>query len=302
MAMLSDSERMEIIRECTLEDDVFFSLCLENSTDSVSLILRIILGRDDLVVTEARTQRWMQNMLSRSVRLDVHATDRNGDFYNIEIQKDERRAERKRARYYSAMMDSRALGKGEDYSSLPESYVIFITRGDALGRGYALNRIDRTVAETGEPFGDGTHIVYVSSELADGDTELGKLMHDLRCTDPDDMHYNELRDMAAYYKTDEEGIEVMSGAFERIMEKKTLQTRKEMTSAFEKVMDEKTKQTREEGIKEGEANGLRKGRFEGREAVARSMIADGVIPLSKIAEYSGLTLSEVEGIRNSLQA
>ena len=91
MAMLSDSERMEIIRECTLEDDVFFSLCLENSTDSVSLILRIILGRDDLVVTEARTQRWMQNMLSRSVRLDVHATDRNGDFYNIEIQKDERR-------------------------------------------------------------------------------------------------------------------------------------------------------------------------------------------------------------------
>ena len=36
MAMLSDSERMEIIRECTLEDDVFFSLCLENSTDSVS--------------------------------------------------------------------------------------------------------------------------------------------------------------------------------------------------------------------------------------------------------------------------
>ena len=140
MAMLSDSERMEIIRECTLEDDgtleddVFFSLCLENSTDSVSLILRIILGRDDLVVTEARTQRWMQSMLSRSVRLDAHATDRNGNFYNIEIQKDERRAERKRARYYSAMMDSRALGKGEDYSSLPESYVIFITRGDALER------------------------------------------------------------------------------------------------------------------------------------------------------------------------
>ena len=72
-------------------------------------------------------------------------------------------------------------------------------KGDAIGRGHALNRIERTVAETGESFGDGSHIVYVSSTLADEGTELGHLMHDLRCSDPDKMHYNELREMVSYY-------------------------------------------------------------------------------------------------------
>ena len=199
MAILSRKEKLEILRDATLEDDVFFSSCLEGSNECAALMLRIILGRDDLVVTEVRTQRWLQGILEHSVRLDVHAVDGDGNLYNIEMQKDDRGAERKRARYYSAMIDSRALGKGDGYSSLPESYVIFITRGDAIGRGHALNRIERTVAETGESFGDGAHIVYVSSTLADEGTELGHLMHDLRCSDPEKMHYNELRDRVSYY-------------------------------------------------------------------------------------------------------
>ena len=56
-----------------------------------------------------------------------------------------------------------------------------------------------------------------------------------------------------------------------------------------------------EGRAEGEANGLQKGRSEGRQEVARSMVRDGSIPLSKIAEFSGLTISEVESIRNNMK-
>ena len=57
MAILSMKEKLEILRDATLEDDVFFSSCLEGSNECASLMLRIILGRDDLVVTEVRTQR-----------------------------------------------------------------------------------------------------------------------------------------------------------------------------------------------------------------------------------------------------
>ena len=199
MAILSKKEKLEILRDATLEDDVFFSSCLEGSNECAALMLRIILGRDDLVVTEVRTQRWLQGILEHSVRLDVHAVDGDGNLYNIEMQKDDRGAERKRARYYSAMIDSRALGKGDGYSSLPESYVIFITRGDAIGEGKALYRAERYIEGILKPFGDGSHIVYVSSSLADEGTELGHLMHDLRCSDPDKMHYNELREMVSYY-------------------------------------------------------------------------------------------------------
>ena len=284
MAILSKKEKLEILRDATLEDDVFFSSCLEGSNECASLMLRIILGRDDLSVTRTETQRWMHNI---SVKLDVHAVDAMGNLYNIEIQKDERGAERKRARYYSAMIDSRALGKRDGYESLPESYVIFITRGDAIGYGKALYRAERYIEGLCEPCGDGSHIVYVSSSLAGEGTDLGRLMHDLRCSDPDKMHYNELRERVAYYKKEMEGIEDMSGKFEEIMQRKINEARAEILM---------------EGRAEGEANGLQKGRSEGRQEVARSMVRDGSIPLSKIAEFSGLTLNEVESIRNSINA
>ena len=285
MELISRKEKMEIIRDITLEDDIFFSKCLDGSNECASLMLRIILGRDDLEVTRTETQKWMQSVLSHSVRLDVYATDRDGNLYDIEIQKEDDGAPARRARYYSSMIDASALGKGAGYGSLPETYVIFLTRGDALGHGRALCRIDRYLDGGWEPFGDGAHMVYASSMLADEGTELGHLMHDLRCANPGEMHYNELRERVAYFKDDTEGAE-------------------EMSSVFEEILQRKIQQTREESLLKGEANGLRKGRTEGlregRQEVARSMVADGSIPLSKIAEFSGLTLSEVENIRKSI--
>ena len=63
MAILSMKEKLEILRDATLEDDVFFSSCLDGSNECAALMLRIILGKDDLVVTEVRTQRWLQGIL-----------------------------------------------------------------------------------------------------------------------------------------------------------------------------------------------------------------------------------------------
>ncbi len=47
--------------------------------------------------------------------------------------------------------------------------------------------------ENGVPFGDDAHIIYVNAAYQD-DTPLGKLMHDFRCVDPDEMNYQILRD------------------------------------------------------------------------------------------------------------
>ena len=88
-----------------------------------------------------------------------------------------------------------------------------------------------------------------------------------------------------------EGIESMSGKFDEILQRA-------LKRETEKVREESLKKGLEEGRQEGEANGLQRGRQE----VARSMVRDGSIPLSKIAEFSGLTIGEVESIRNSLNA
>ncbi len=57
-------------------------------------------------------------------------------------------------------------------------------------------------------FGDGSHILYVNGKYR-GNDEVGKLMHDFSCTDPDDMNYEALAKRARYFKRDEEGVAAM---------------------------------------------------------------------------------------------
>ena len=272
-------------------DDALFTMCFDGSAECASVMLSVLLCRDDLTVTEATTQKWIEGAEKHSVKLDIYARDREGNIYDIEIQRASKGAGSRRARYYSAMIDADALRKGTEYNELPESYVIFITERDALGEGKALYDIERTVKGSGKSFGDGTHILFISADLADRDTDLGRLMEDLRCPDPERMHYKALRERVGYFKNDKEGKIEMSGEFERILNK-------EIEKAVNEAVKENTKKCLEKGHKQGQ----REGRKEAAMDNARTMIADGSLPVSKIAKFSGLSIGEVEKLRSSINA
>ena len=59
-------------------DDAFMSEVPDGQNEIVELILRIILGRDDLRVTSVETQREYKSHTMRSIRLDVKAVDAAG--------------------------------------------------------------------------------------------------------------------------------------------------------------------------------------------------------------------------------
>lgn len=61
------------IKNFRLLDDDFFTKCFEGDTKCIELILRIILNKADLNVISVRTQVFVENLLNRSVRLDVLA-------------------------------------------------------------------------------------------------------------------------------------------------------------------------------------------------------------------------------------
>ena len=271
MNTLTTAEARRALSDMTLMDDAYFTKYFDGSTECASLMLSVLLGRKDLKVTSATTQKWIEGGDKRSVRLDIFARSADGRIFDVEIQMAKKGAGRKRARFYSAMLDADYLDKGGKFKELPESYVIFITERDAIGEGKAVYDIERIVKGSGKSFRDGTHILYISADLTDRDTDLGKLMHDLRCPDPERMHYKALRERARYLKRSEEGIGEMAGEFERILK-------------------ERMKETRESSLKEGARN------------TARTMIEDGSLPLSKIAKFSGLSIGEVESIKNSIKA
>lgn len=97
---------------------------------------------------------------------------------------------------------------------LTETYVIFITENDVIGRGEPLYRIERRIEDIDELFNDGEHIIYVNGANKNGATELGKLMQDFFCTDPNDMHFKQLADRVRYFKEDEKGMAAMCKVME----------------------------------------------------------------------------------------
>lgn len=114
------------------------------------------------------------------------------------------------------MIDSDTLLTGDDYSRLPESFVIFITETDVLKGNQPLYIIDRTINGTADKFNDGSHIIYVNSQIQN-DTRLGKLMRDFTCVDPDKISYKVLADRAGYYKNSKEGVQTMCKIVEEIV-------------------------------------------------------------------------------------
>mgnify|MGYP001006816193 CR=1 FL=1 len=204
---------LKVLAGFRLLDDDFMTAVFQESLECVDLVLQIILNKPNIKATKAIVQDTLKNLHGRSVRLDIHAWA-DGQEFNVEIQRGGKGALERRARYNSSLMDANVLLAGEDYDKLPESYVIFITETDVLGEGQPMYVVRRTIEGSGTVFGDGSHIIYVNSSMADEDSPLGRLMHDFRCTRAEDMHYEVLADRVRYFKETEEGASAMCEAME----------------------------------------------------------------------------------------
>ena len=225
------------IKDFRLLDDDFMSRIFDENIECTELILRIILARPGIKVKEVHTQREIKNLLGHSVRLDIAAIDIGESPIDVEVQRAEKGADVKRARYNSSIMDANTLAMGEDYNKLPESYVIFITETDVLGGNLPIYHADRMIAETGNPLGDGSHIIYVNGAYQD-DSPLGRLMHDFSCKEPDDMYYSELAEPVRYYKEDVKGVRTMSRIVEELIEEEARETASRLITVGKMTLEE----------------------------------------------------------------
>ena len=200
-------EDLQRLRGFRLLDDDFMTKVFEDIS-CAELLLRIILNDEGIRVLEAHSQRGIKNLQGRSVKLDILAVDSHNRVFNVEVQRSDRGAGAKRARYNSALIDANVTEPGDQYEDLNETFVIFITENDVMKAGLPIYHIYRVVRETGKLFEDEEHIIYVNSQIKD-ETKLGRLMHDFSCTDAKDMYNKVLADRVRYFKEDERGVEIM---------------------------------------------------------------------------------------------
>ncbi len=241
-------------------DDDFMRELFRNNWALAELVLRIITGIKDLTLIQQETQYDLKRLVgAKSICLDVFGKDNQQKLYDLEIQRADEGAVPERARYHSSAMDIEFLSEGQKFTELPTTYTIFITENDIFGAGQPIYYVDRMVRNfKNRFFFDRSHILYVNGAYV-GDDDIGKLMHDFRCTNADDMNFELMAKATRYYKNTPEGVSYMC-----------------------EVMEKRIK----ENVEIAEYNQAVK--------MALEMLADGTIPIEKIARFSHLSLEEVQ--------
>lgn len=299
MRKVDRPEYYKEIQSLCLMDDELMGLCFDGDNDACEILVRVILGREDLKITSAKTQVTLKGVM-REVRLDVYASDDKGRKYNIEFQRRYQGADPERARYNSSMIDVNNLEKGGDFRELPEVYVIFITEYDPLKEGLPLYTVNRYVEETGKPFHDKSHIVYVNGAVCDVNTELGKLMHDLFCKKPEEMYYKPLAERVRYFKRDPKGVAKVNTVIDDLIHDKVAlalelerrRARANLESEVESIIAPKLELLR----KEYEVS-----RKEHLKVIALRMLETGKLALTEIATCTGLSVSTVRRMAKKLE-
>ena len=256
---IKDQKRIENFR---LMDDDFMGVVFNNNIEATQLVIDIILKNKNIKVKKVITQKEYRSLQGRTIKLDVFAEDNNGIPIDIEIQRADKGAVPQRARFHSSMMDSEMLKKQDDFSTLKEPYVIFITENDVLKKGLPIYHINRKIEETGESFGDGSHIIYVNGKYV-GTDDIGMLMHDFRCTKAEEMNFVALSDKVRYFKEDEGGRDTMCKIIEDMRNEATIEAYK---------------------------------------VVAINLLKAGKMTVQEIAEASRLTIEDVESLKKNLDA
>ncbi|MBP0965938.1 MAG: Rpn family recombination-promoting nuclease/putative transposase [Oscillospiraceae bacterium] len=268
-----------------LDDDFMRELFRDNIPLS-EMVLRIITGINDLKITSQETQFDMKRLLgTRSICLDVFATDSEGRLYNLEIQRSDKGAPAKRARYHSSAMDIEFLNSGDDFEKLPITYVIFITENDILGEDRAIYHFEMRDTETSRPLNDGTHIIYVNAAYnkEDDTSDIARLMHDFRCSKANEMNFDLMAERTKYFKETNEGVRFMC----RINEE---------------MCNEARMEGRIEGRMEGRIEGRMEGRMENSIEIANGLIEMGTMNDEDIARLTKLSLEEVQALAKKIKS
>ena len=287
-----ESEIKQVIRSLCMMNNRFMNFMLDDNKEAAQVFLRVILGDDKIKVRNVRIQSFIQNIYGHSSQLDILAQDSEGRYFNVEVQRSDEGAPARRARFYSSILDTHFLQPGKLYEELPDTYVIFITENDVLHDNLPLYNIRRRIDENAKCFEDGSRIIYVNSQRRD-DTALGKLMQDLYCTEPKNLHYHEFAERMEFLKYSKEGEEKMTDVIEEYAARKAEALAKEAArEAVKEAVKEATKEAAKKAEEKEQAN---------RIELAQGLLADGM-SIEFTVRHSKLTEAEVRELASKLTA
>ena len=154
--------------ELTFADNFMFCKILEDDPEICRQLLELLLDiRIDRLEPPQGERTMQETVESKAVRFDVYAKD-DRRIFDIEIQTTDARNLPERARYYQSVIDMDNLSKGESYTRLKDTYIIFLCLKDVFRRGLpvysfeSICREDRSLA-----LGDRAYKVFFNAANCD---------------------------------------------------------------------------------------------------------------------------------------
>lgn len=210
---------------------------------------------------------------SHGIRLDVRIADDTNTHYNLEMQVKNPVSRTgkfqlpKRTRYYQAMLDTDMLQKGQDYDLLPPTYIIFICVFDFFAKGNYVYTFKKHCLED------------LNLELSDEATTM--------ILNTKGTHGNISKDIKSFY--DYVNNHIINSDFTRQIDdeisylKLDSKVRREFMLLEARLLDER-----------------REGRVDEKVSIAKLMLAKGCYSLQEIIELTGLSIDDIEKLKNDM--
>ena len=219
---------------------------------------------------------------SKGIRLDVYVKDEERVF-DVEMQVKNTGELPERARYYQGVMDVDMLKSGEPYRALKETHIIFICLKDIFGQGMAHYTFENLCLEKPDiKLGDRSRKHFFAAENYDkieGDRELKAFLKMLVTGKTEDTYTQELEAYTAETK-------------------QSVQVRRQYMD-WERELNYEKESGYSMGYDSGYGTGYDSGLHHKALEDAANFLQKNISP-EIIAECTGLSLAEVEEIKNSM--
>lgn len=280
MSKWRKDKRIAKWNKLTLRNNFMFRLVMEKQ-ELCKKLIECILGIKIKSISYMEHEKSFEaNLRSKGIRLDLFVIDEDGVAYDIEMQMDNSYKEflGRRTRYYVSTMDNNALKKGERYSQLRKSYVIFICTFDPFGRGLAKYTFNAICNEDHSlVLDDGVTRVFINTE---GDRHrISK----------------ELASLIGYISTGEVTDDYTKDLDEEVRTLRNDDGRERDYMTYMQTIMEHEDMAYSRGITQGISQGI----SQASKAMAIKMLKANK-PYEEISEFTELTLSEIRELAASL--
>ena len=268
---------MKKFEDLTFTDHYMFEKVLKNPEickELLERLLKIQIERLEYPEVEKTISPYYE---TKGVRLDVYVKD-NNKVFDIELQNSTDLNLGLRTRYYQSMLDTDNLLKGQHYTELPDSYIVFICKNDPFEKELPIYTFQTVCIE--------------NPNLTIKDNAIKKIFNAKAYNKEEDVAIKSFLQYINNNKTVDDFTQRLDSFVEKIKQEEV--NRKEYQSM--NIHDQDTfLRGKNEGFEAGMQQGMQQGIQQTKFETAKNML-EMKLTLKQIFQATGLPLETIENL------